>query len=106
MPNQPPLPASRDGYRAILVMVVVVALECTRASASSVRDGSLAGIIPGNHVQIKADQSLTRQPPGSMSHSMGGMAYRTGKTGVDVNRVLVEAGIGKDVRKIVTLRAE
>ncbi len=88
-------------------MVVVVALECTCASASIVRDGSIGGVIPRNHANVKTDQSLALHPhAGRTGHSMGGMAYRAGKTSVNVNRVLAEAGIGKDVGKVVTLCAE
>lgn len=87
-------------------MVEVVALECTCASALTVRDGGMAVVIPRNDVNIKTEQSLARQPHRRFSHSMGGMAYRTRETRVDVNRVLAKAGIGKDVRKVVTLRAE
>jgi hypothetical protein len=88
-------------------MVVVVALECTCARASIVRDGSFGSVIPRNHAHVKTDQSLAPRPyAGRVGHSMGGMAYRAGKTSVNVNRVLAEAGIGKDVGKVVTLRAE
>jgi len=87
-------------------MVVVVALERACAGGSIVRNRSLGGIVPRNHVNVKTDQSVAGQPGGRTWHSMGGMTHRARKTSVHVNRVLAEAGIGKDIREVVTLCTE
>ncbi len=100
-----------DGWRnrAVGIVAVIVAGVSAGVGRPIVRnrrtEEARSGIL-GHHFQIEIHHALAGHVREIRSHSVSGVAYRAGKSRVDVQSVLAEAGVGKNAGQVVALGAQ
>ena len=95
-------------HRTVGIVGEVMAGQSTRACSAIVgnRRTKITGrSIRRHNLQIEVDHPLTGHVGCAWLHAMRRVTDRAGKSRVDVERMLAEARIGKNVSQIVAFRA-
>src|SRR5271166_5087257 len=96
-------PRSESRDRAVWVVRNLVTYQRARIGRAAVGDGRTS--ILGYHVDVKIHQPLATNARVDASHAVCGVAGRTGKSGVDMALVLLEAGVRHDIAQTVAFAA-
>jgi hypothetical protein len=103
------LESAYRSHRPIRVVRVVVARESAGVVGTIIGDWGpeiSRDCIFGHDFQVEVDHALARDVGRIRSHAVRGVAYGAGESCINMQRMLAKAGIGKNVREIVTLSTQ
>src|SRR5271157_6201250 len=79
--------------RTVGVVIDIVALESAGTRAARVGNGDLRAVVLGHHPQVEIHQALPGDTGRGCTDSMCGVTDGAGKSGLDVESMLAEAGV-------------